>query len=202
MNRGFKVNKKKYIKEDGTEFIGEVHEMPDGSLHTGKTHTKDSVQVFPSSMSKKLNSLMGSIEKLNYKLAENTYTKPSLREKLKNKIMAGSKGGKAGQWSARKAQLLAREYEKSGGGYKKGGKKEPQRSLSKWTREDWTTESGNPSTQGDKATGERYLPRKAIEKMSPQAYAATTKQKRKDLKSGKQFSKQTPKAKEISKGYR
>ena len=43
------------------------------------------------------------------------YTKPKLRERLKNNIMAGSKGGKPGQWSARKAQLLTQEYKKAGG---------------------------------------------------------------------------------------
>ena len=46
------------------------------------------------------------------------YTKPSMRKNLFNKIKAGSKGGKPGQWSARKAQLLASEYKKKGGGYK------------------------------------------------------------------------------------
>ena len=46
------------------------------------------------------------------------YTKPDLRERLKNKIKAGSSGGKPGQWSARKAQLLAQAYKKGGGGYK------------------------------------------------------------------------------------
>ena len=46
------------------------------------------------------------------------YTKPSMRKRLFNRIMAGTKGGKAGQWSARKAQLLASEYKKAGGGYK------------------------------------------------------------------------------------
>ena len=46
------------------------------------------------------------------------YTKPSLRKRLFNEIMAGSKGGRAGQWSARKAQLLARRYKSAGGGYK------------------------------------------------------------------------------------
>ncbi len=50
-----------------------------------------------------------------------SYTKPALREKLKKKILAGTKGGEAGQWSARKAQLLAAEYKKAGGGYR--GKK-------------------------------------------------------------------------------
>ena len=46
------------------------------------------------------------------------YTKPTMRKNLFNKIKAGTKGGKAGQWSARKAQLLASEYKKAGGGYK------------------------------------------------------------------------------------
>jgi hypothetical protein len=45
------------------------------------------------------------------------YTKPSMRKSLFNRIKAGSKGGNPGQWSARKAQLLASEYKKKGGGY-------------------------------------------------------------------------------------
>ena len=46
------------------------------------------------------------------------YTKPTMRKTLFNRIKAGTKGGKAGQWSARKAQMLARMYKKKGGGYK------------------------------------------------------------------------------------
>ena len=46
------------------------------------------------------------------------YTNPALRKRLFEKIKAGSKGGKPGQWSARKAQMLAREYKAAGGGYK------------------------------------------------------------------------------------
>jgi hypothetical protein len=46
------------------------------------------------------------------------YTKPAMRKRLFNKIMAGTRGGRAGQWSARKAQLLASEYKKAGGGYR------------------------------------------------------------------------------------
>ena len=46
------------------------------------------------------------------------YTKPTMRKNLFNKIKAGSKGGGAGQWSARKAQMLASAYKKAGGGYK------------------------------------------------------------------------------------
>ena len=46
------------------------------------------------------------------------YTKPGLRKTIFNRIKAGSKGGDPGEWSARKAQLLAKEYKKSGGSYK------------------------------------------------------------------------------------
>lgn len=45
------------------------------------------------------------------------YTKPTMRKRMFNSIKAGSKGGKPGQWSARKAQLLASRYKKAGGGY-------------------------------------------------------------------------------------
>jgi hypothetical protein len=46
------------------------------------------------------------------------YTKPTLRKQIFERIKAGSKGGAAGQWSARKAQMLAQQYKKAGGGYK------------------------------------------------------------------------------------
>ena len=50
--------------------------------------------------------------------AAGNYTKPTMRKNLFNKIKAGTKGGKAGQWSARKAQMLAKQYKAAGGGYK------------------------------------------------------------------------------------
>ena len=46
------------------------------------------------------------------------YTKPTMRKNLFNKIKAGTKGGRAGEWSASKAQMLAKEYKSKGGGYK------------------------------------------------------------------------------------
>jgi hypothetical protein len=104
-------------------------------------------------------------------------------------VKAGGKGGKPGQWSARKAQMATQRYKSSGGGYS-GPKTEAQKSLSKWTKEDWGTRSGKPSTQGPKATGERYLPKKAREALSPGEYAATTRAKRKGTAQGKQFVKQ------------
>ena len=117
------------------------------------------------------------------------YTNPAKREALKNKIMAGSKGGKPGQWSARKAQLLVQEYKKSGGGYS-GPKTSKQKSLSKWTKEEWGTKSGKPSTQGSKPTGERYLPKKAREALSKEEYKKTSDAKRKGTAQGRQFVKQ------------
>jgi len=65
--------------------------------------------------------------------------------------------------------------------------KKPQRSLKDWTAQKWRTKSGKPSTQGAGATGERYLPEKAIKSLSPSEYAATTRAKRAGKKAGKQF---------------
>lgn len=104
-------------------------------------------------------------------------------------VKAGGKGGKPGQWSARKAQMATQRYKSSGGGYS-GPKTKAQQSLSKWTKEDWGTRSGKPSTQGPKATGERYLPKKARQALTSSEYAATTKAKREGTKAGKQFVKQ------------
>ncbi len=70
------------------------------------------------------------------------------------------------------------------------GLKKSQQSLKSWTKQKWRTKSGKPSTQGPKATGERYLPSAAIASLSPQEYAATTRKKRKDTRAGKQHSKQ------------
>ena len=71
--------------------------------------------------------------------------------------------------------------------------KKTQKSLADWTKEDWGTKSGKPSTQGSEATGERYLPRRARESLSSAEYAATSRKTREDTKKGKQFSKQTKK---------
>jgi len=64
--------------------------------------------------------------------------------------------------------------------------KKPQKSLKSWTKQDWRTKSGKPSSK----TGERYLPSAAIKSLSPQEYAATTKAKREGTRKGKQFVKQ------------
>jgi hypothetical protein len=129
------------------------------------------------------------------------YTKPQLREKLKKRVLASGKGGKPGQWSARKAQLLAHLYKKSGGGYR-GKKTTAQRSLTKWTKEKWGTKSGRPSVVGKNASGERYLPRKAITALSKREYRRTSMKKLRDLKKGKQFSKQPKDVAKRSRRYR
>ena len=69
----------------------------------------------------------------------------------------------------------------------------PQKSLANWTKQKWRTKSGKPSTQGSKATGERYLPEKAIKALSSSEYAATSAAKRKASRAGRQVAKQPKK---------
>lgn len=113
---------------------------------------------------------------------------PGLWDRLKRQIMAqATHGTKAGQWSARKAQLLTKKYKEEvarrygGSGFR--SKKSGKNSLSKWSRQKWRTKSGRPSSE----TGERYLPEKTIKSLSKQEYAASTRAKRKGTKQGKQF---------------
>ena len=77
-----------------------------------------------------------------------------------------------------------------------------QRSLRAWTRQKWRTKSGKPSTQGSKATGERYLPEKAIKALSSSEYSKTSALKRKAIRAGKQVSKQPKKIARRTKSYR
>ena len=81
-------------------------------------------------------------------------------------------------------------------------KSKSQQSLDRWTKQDWRTKSGKPSTQGSNATGERYLPASAINAMDSKTYAASTAKKRKDTKAGKHFSKQPKKSAKTSKRFR
>ena len=80
--------------------------------------------------------------------------------------------------------------------------KKPQKSLVNWTRQKWRTKSGKPSTQGSKATGERYLPEKAIKALSSAEYAASTAAKRKATRAGRQVSKQPKKIAAKTKRFR
>jgi hypothetical protein len=109
---------------------------------------------------------------------------PRLWDEVKRRVTKGSKGGEPGQWSARKAQLATAEYKKRGGRY--SGAKPADNSLSQWTREEWGTKSGRRS----KDTGERYLPKKARERLTSEEYARSTAKKRKDKAAGRQVSRQ------------
>lgn len=107
-------------------------------------------------------------------------------EKLWEQSKAQAKAKMGGKHSARAMQLAGKIYREKGGGYT-GEKTAAQKSMSKWTKEDWGTKSGKNSTVGPKATGERYLPKKARESLSPSEYAATTRAKREGTAKGKQF---------------
>jgi hypothetical protein len=120
-------------------------------------------------------------------------TKPGLWKRIVAAVKAGTKGGRAGQWSARKAQLAVARYKKAGGGYK--GAKKSSNKLSKWTKQKWRTSDGKPS-RGKK----RYLPDAAWKALTPAEKRATNRAKSSGNKKGKQFVKQ-PKsiAKKVSK---
>ena len=111
-------------------------------------------------------------------------TDPKLWDKVKTDVTEGDKGGRPGQWSARKAQLATQEYKKEGGGY--AGARTSDNHLAQWTREDWGTKSGAESGE----TGERYLPKQAREHLSDADYRRTTDKKRSDTAKGRQFSAQ------------
>ena len=108
---------------------------------------------------------------------------PSLWKRIVASVKAGTKGGRAGQWSARKAQIAVARYKKSGGGYK--GAKKKSNSLSKWSKQKWRTSDGKPS-RGKK----RYLPDAAWKSLSAAEKRATNRAKAAGNRKGKQFVKQ------------
>jgi hypothetical protein len=130
---------------------------------------------------------------------EDKYTDPELRERIKEEIKASDKGGKKGQWSARKSQLLTQEYEKRGGGYR-GNKGESQKNLEKWTEEEWQTQEGDAQARGADGETRRYLPKKAWEKMSDEEKRETENKKREGSKEGQQHVANTDEAKQARKG--
>ncbi len=111
-------------------------------------------------------------------------TDPKLWDKVKEEVTQGDKGGKPGQWSARKAQMAVNEYKHEGGGYQ--GEKSPDNHLVQWGREDWGTKSGEDSGK----TGERYLPKEARESLTDSEYKRTSDKKRVDTARGQQHSAQ------------
>jgi hypothetical protein len=122
-----------------------------------------------------------------------TRTNEALWEKAKTE----AKAKMGGKHSARAMQLAGKIYKDKGGSYT-GPKTEAQKSMSKWSKEEWTTKSGKPSSK----TGERYLPKKAIEALTPAEYAATTRAKRAGTRQGKQFVAQPKKVAEKVAKYR
>lgn len=110
--------------------------------------------------------------------------KPMLWKRIVEDVKRDEIGGtRAGQWSARKAQIAVSRYKKAGGGYI--GKKSPSNSLSRWSKQKWRTKSGKPSH----VTGERYLPEKAIKSLSDKEYKLVSSIKRRDMRKGRQFSR-------------
>ncbi len=128
---------------------------------------------------------------------EEKYTDPDLREKIKEEIKASDKGGRPGQWSARKSQLLTQEYEKRGGGYR-GDKDESQKDLEKWTDEEWQTQEGEARARDGEETA-RYLPKEAWENMSEEEKRETERKKREGSKKGQQHVSNTNEAKQARK---
>ncbi|MDP9459073.1 MAG: hypothetical protein M3Q22_02085 [Actinomycetota bacterium] len=109
---------------------------------------------------------------------EADYTQPELRARLKEEIKGGDRGGRPGQWSARKSQLLTTEYEKAGGGYEHEGRRtESQKHLDEWTKQDWHTADGGSDARGEDGTA-RYLPDAAWQLLSPEEQEATDTRKK------------------------
>lgn len=188
---------------DDTEFYTELadaidelrHELPEApeqrrALFRGATEGRNALEFFrvlqkhaPAKWKKAVS--LAHAELLNEPTKPNPATArrtdPALWERIVDEVTAGDKGGRPGQWSARKAQLAVALYRQQGGGYI--GPKSADNALAKWTREKWRTRSGRPSL----VTGERYLPSKALAALSPQEYAATTRAKRAGMARGQQF---------------
>lgn len=103
------------------------------------------------------------------------------------------KGGARGQWSARKAQMMAAEYKKRGGGYTDdaSNKDESQKNVSQWGDEQWQTKDGSANAKNDDGSRRRYLAKKAWENMS--------EEEKNEGRQGKQFVADTHKAKQSRK---
>lgn len=122
---------------------------------------------------------------------EEKYTKPALRRKIKEQIKESDKGGKPGQWSARKSQLLVQEYEKQGGGYKKDKRDEAAKSLEEWSEQNWQTKEGEGRARQDGKT-KRYLPEAVWDKLSEAEKKEAEQTKKEASKQGEQHVEWTP----------
>lgn len=133
--------------------------------------------------------------------SEDRYTDPQLRDRIKAEVTAGDRGGKPGQWSARKAQLVASEYKKAGGGYTTDKEHESSGAahLDEWTDEDWQTSDGSPDAGHGRR---RYLPKEAWEQLSDEEKAQTDRVKAEGDAHGEQFVANSPAAAQAGKRVR
>ncbi|WP_066380609.1 MULTISPECIES: hypothetical protein [unclassified Anabaena] len=127
---------------------------------------------------------------------EEKYTEPELREEIKEEIKKSDKGGKPGQWSARKSQMLVREYEKQGGGYKQSEKDESAKSLEEWSEQEWQTEEGETRAREGEVT-QRYLPKEVWDRLSDAEKQEAEKTKEEASKKGQQHVEWTPAIKRV-----
>jgi len=116
------TSKKIKLKEDSRNYVTKITTDDKGDISSMKTRRTLKGFIAGAPRVKKAEAQSsykkgGSVGKSKVNEAGN-YTKPGMRKSLFNKIKAGTKGGDPGEWSARKAQLLAKQYKSKGGGYK------------------------------------------------------------------------------------
>tara|TARA_R100000935_G_C2762568_1_gene134240 strand:- start:62 stop:457 length:396 start_codon:yes stop_codon:yes gene_type:complete len=119
-------------------------------------------------------------------MASATKSKPALWKRIVSSVKSSTKGGKKGQWSARKAQLAVSKYKKAGGGYK--GAKSSSNSLSKWGKQKWDYVSKGDASKPKPKRG-RYLPESTRKSLTPSQKASTNKKKKAASAKGKQKAK-------------
>lgn len=121
------------------------------------------------------------------------YSHPSLRQRIKQRIHSGTKGGKAGHWSARKSQLLNHEYQKQTRAkglqpFRAGAKLgKSQRSLRKWSRQKWQTSDKKKTATTKAGFKRRYLPERVWKRMSRTEIRKTNRKKLQGGRRGLQY---------------
>ncbi|KAL5522722.1 hypothetical protein ACEPAG_8740 [Sanghuangporus baumii] len=129
-----------------------------------------------------------------------------LRSQIKEDVQAGDKGSQPGQWSARKAQMMASEYKKQMHERReepyttdKSEQSEGQKHLNDWTKEEWQTSEGKGNAKQADGTEQRYLPKKAWESMTEEEKEATNKAKLEGSARGEQYVSNTSEAQKARK---
>ena len=117
-------------------------------------------------------------------------TKEAMWKRIVASVKSGGKGGRPGQWSARKAQLATARYKKAGGGYR--GKKSSSNKLTKWSKQKWDYVSKGDKKKPKSKRG-RYLPESVRKSLSPSEKSATNRRKKAATAKGKQKAKYTKK---------